>query len=127
MRLFIFCCLLAALTASAPAEDSIARWEAGSAEASGNTMSALSGADGIWEITHRRNRACIAAKPEQQPPSSYLYFAITEEATNQMNGPLYADVVYFDAGLDGPLGRYACLEYVQVAYLSLAAHVPKSA
>ena len=59
-------------------------------------LSSLSGGDGVTENLHRAGRACIGNKPEQQPPSTFLYFSVSPERLPKSGEAVYVDLTYFD-------------------------------
>lgn len=66
-------------------------------------ITVLSGADGVIEQVQRGGRASITGKPEQQPPSTYLYFAVPEASLPGEGKPVYVEVSYFDNKPGTPL------------------------
>jgi len=59
----------------------------------------LEGADGFTTTTTRGGQTCVANKPDTQPPSTYLYFAVAQERKQVLRGPVYLIVDYFDDSL----------------------------
>ncbi len=73
-----------------------ATWKATASGAEENGLRLLEGADGFTMPASRADSPCVTNKPNTQPPSTYLYFAIDNECKRTLPGPVYLVVEYFD-------------------------------
>ena len=74
----------------------LARYKIGDTDNAAGEITVLSGGDGVIEEVNRGGRACLTNKAEQQPPSTYLYFAASETLLPASDKPIYAEVSYYD-------------------------------
>ncbi len=69
----------------------------------GKGITVLDGGDGCFMLGEKLGQHFLANKPETNPPSVFLYFAVDDALTAEVKGPLYVEVEYFDASPGGML------------------------
>jgi hypothetical protein len=92
------------LAASDPTE--LAVWRVDTQSAVDSGLRALTGGDGVTEIVDRGGNRGLTTRADEKTRSRYLYFQ-TRLTPDQVRGPLYVVVEYFDDSAGSPLG----LEY----------------
>ena len=92
--------VMAAGMAAADTDGVIAFWKAPTAA---EGLKPLNGADGAFDSAYRGGAACITHRPDVEPPSNYLYFALDETARARVAAPLYLTVEYHDGAPGGAI------------------------
>ena len=68
-----------------------------------HAIRSLDGGDGYTTATKRRWSRCITNREDTDPPSTYLYFDVSDDCAAACTGSVYLEVEYFDGAPGGTL------------------------
>lgn len=78
-----------------------ASWRMTADGPAGDGITLLDGADGCFAPDRKAGLPCVTFREGAQPAAAYLYFAVDPALKDRLNGPVWADVEYFDASPGG--------------------------
>jgi hypothetical protein len=90
-------CVLCASFGGASAEGLEAFYSMKEAASIENGIRPLNGGDGVTFITTLDGSQGLANKPNENPPSMFMYFDVSDEISLAIKGSLYIEVEYYDA------------------------------
>jgi Glycosyl hydrolase family 14 len=103
---FSFVALAALMPVLSSASADLASWRVTDAGVEEAGLRALSGADGVTELTSAGDARCLGMKAGTNPASAYLYFDVDLSLSLPDKTPLCLVVEYFDGGLGGRLSLH---------------------